>query len=525
VTLACLVPFLGKAFHMDDPLFIWTARHIRSHPADFYGFKVDWSYEQAPMSVEMNNPPLACYYMAAVGRVLGWSEQALHFGFLFPAVALALGTYCVARRFCSHPFAVALATIAAPVFLLCSTSLMCDTMMSALWVWAVFFWMEGLDPENPRRLLLSATLIAACALTKYFGVCLIPLLAAYSVLQRRRAGRWLVYFVWPILILAAYEWMTARLYGHGLLWGAVDYATRHTGPGGYLSKVVETLAFSGGCLILALAALPLLWGGKGMAAGAAVAAAAGGLVAAMKDVGFFSVVEGGHVKWLYLVQISLLVVGGAIILALAVSDAVRNRTPASILLLLWVVGVLFFVGAVNWTVSGRNILPLAPAAALLIVRRVEFRQAGGIRGFWWPVGISLAVALMVSWADLKLAGSARDMAQSLTSQMAPRFNGMRFEGHWGFQYYMEQLGAKPLERNHQALGSNEAVVIPLGNARLFKLAGNHFEAVGQIDVTPATWLSVQSVPAGAGYYSDGWGPVPYVFGPAWPESYLVFRFK
>jgi len=84
VTLACLVPFLGKAFHMDDPLFIWTARHIRSHPADFYGFKVDWSYEQAPMSVEMNNPPLACYYMAAVGRVLGWSEQALHFGFLFP---------------------------------------------------------------------------------------------------------------------------------------------------------------------------------------------------------------------------------------------------------------------------------------------------------------------------------------------------------------------------------------------------------------------------------------------------------
>ena len=306
VTLACLVPFLGKAFHIDDPLFIWTARHIQSHPADFYGFNVNWSYEQAPMSLEMINPPLACYYMAAVGMVLGWSERALHFGFLVPALALALGTFCVARRFCSHPFAAALATIATPVFLLSSTSLMCDTMMAALWVWAVFFWMEGIDPEDPRRLLLSATLIAACALTKYFGVCLIPLLAAYSVLQRRRAGCCLIYFVWPVLILAAYEWMTARLYGHGLLWGAVDYATTHTGPGGHFSKVIETLAFSGGCLFLALAALPLLWGGKGMVAATAGAAAAGGLVAAMKHVGFFSVVEGGHVKWLYLLQIRVM---------------------------------------------------------------------------------------------------------------------------------------------------------------------------------------------------------------------------
>ena len=157
-TLACLLPFLGKAFHIDDPLFVWAAQHIQSHPIDFYGFNVDWGYQKSPMTIAMLNPPLACYYLAAVGTVLGWSEQALHFGFLLPALALVLGTYWVAGRFCSHPLAAALGTIATPVFLLSSTSLMCDTMMAAFWVWAVFFWMEGLEPENPRRLLLSAPL-------------------------------------------------------------------------------------------------------------------------------------------------------------------------------------------------------------------------------------------------------------------------------------------------------------------------------------------------------------------------------
>jgi len=525
VTLACLLPFLGKAFHTDDPLFIWTGRHIQFHPVDFYGFSVDWGFEDTPMTIAMQNPPLAAYYMAAVGAALGWRECALHFGYLGPALALVLGTYCMARRFCSHPFAAALATMTSPVCLLSSTSLMCDTMMAALWVWAVYLWMEGLEPENPRRLLLAATLMAACSLTKYFGVCLIPLLAAYSALQRRRAGRWLLYFLWPVLILAAYQWMTARLYGRGLLWDAMGLAVVKRTATGSVSRIIETLAFSGGCFFIVLPALPLLWGGKGMIAGVAGAGVAGGLMAAMKKVGNFPVVEGGHVKWLFLLQMSLFVVGGAIILALAVADAKRNRTPASILLLLWVVGVLVFVCAVNWTVSGRNFLPLAPAAALLIVRRLEFRQAGGLQGFCWPLSLSLALALMVAWADWRSAGLAREVAVKLTSQLAPRFHDIAFEGHWGFQYYMEQLGGEPFKRKPLVLKSNQAIVVPLNNTSLFRLPDNLVETNAEFNFTPAKWLCLQNSRAGAGYYSDGWGPIPFVFGPAPPETYLVVRVK
>jgi hypothetical protein len=49
------------------------------------------------------NPPLACYYGAAVGQVAGWSERAFHLAFLVPALALVLGTYRLAKHFTRFP--------------------------------------------------------------------------------------------------------------------------------------------------------------------------------------------------------------------------------------------------------------------------------------------------------------------------------------------------------------------------------------------------------------------------------------
>jgi len=529
VTLACLLPFLGKAFHIDDPLFIWTARHLQSHPIDFYGFNVDWSYQEQPMSREMQNPPLAACYLAIVGAVFGWSECALHFGFLLPALAFVLGTYCLARRFCSHPFAAALSVIAMPVFLLSSTGIMCDTMMAALWIWAVYFWVEGFDPEQPLRLWLAAVLMAACSLTKYFGISLIPLLILYSALQRPHSRRWLIYFTLPVLILAGYQWMTARLYGHGLLWNATAYVTTLRVEGGWGSKLLETFAFCGGCTFIGLAALPLLWGKKGMMAGALGACAFGLMMMMMKNVGVFSVIEAGHFKWQFLIQMSLFIVGGVSILALAVFDVICNRSPISILLASWLIGGLIFVGAVNWTVSGRNILPLAPAVAVLIIRRMESRSNGGLpdpmRHWWWPLGVSLAVALMVARADWQWANSERTTAGTIKDELVGRCNGISFEGHWGFHYYMEQLGAKPLTRTPLILAANEAVVLPMDNTCIFDLPSNLVEPLAEVDVTPSKWISIQSTPDGAGYYSDEWGPAPFVFGPATKRSYWIFRVK
>src|ERR1700683_1500852 len=40
--VACLGPFANKAYHIDDPLFLKAAQHIREEPANFYNFPVIW---------------------------------------------------------------------------------------------------------------------------------------------------------------------------------------------------------------------------------------------------------------------------------------------------------------------------------------------------------------------------------------------------------------------------------------------------------------------------------------------------
>jgi len=64
-TALALLPFVNKAFTMDDPLFVWSARWIADHPLDPYGFALNWYGRTQPMREVMQNPPLTSYALAA----------------------------------------------------------------------------------------------------------------------------------------------------------------------------------------------------------------------------------------------------------------------------------------------------------------------------------------------------------------------------------------------------------------------------------------------------------------------------
>ncbi len=48
-TSLLLAPFLTRAFNIDEPLFLWAAAQIQSHPGDPYGFNVNWDNTAEPM--------------------------------------------------------------------------------------------------------------------------------------------------------------------------------------------------------------------------------------------------------------------------------------------------------------------------------------------------------------------------------------------------------------------------------------------------------------------------------------------
>ncbi|HTD87810.1 MAG TPA: glycosyltransferase family 39 protein, partial [Candidatus Binatia bacterium] len=156
--VAVLAPFLNKAFHIDDPLFLWMAQQISTHPADPYAFAVNWYTTTEPMFSIMQNPPLSSYYMALMASLFGWSEPAMHGAFLVPAVAAVLGTFFLARRLSGSPLLAAVLLLFTPVFLVSATGVMCDVWLLAFWVWSIECWMRALERNSGRLLFLASIL-------------------------------------------------------------------------------------------------------------------------------------------------------------------------------------------------------------------------------------------------------------------------------------------------------------------------------------------------------------------------------
>ncbi len=515
-----LLPFLRRAFTIDDPLFIWMAEQILKHPLNPYGFQVHWGFGYNPMAVVLQNPPLNSYFIAGVIAIGGLRETVLHAAFMLPAAAAAAGTYLIARRFCAHPIEAALAAILTPAFVVCGSSVMCDMLMVAFWVWAVHLWLKGIDENRFGLIVLSSVLIALSALTKYFGVMLIPLLLAYSLVARRRPVWWLLSLLIPAAILVAYNQWTASMYGRGLILDAFGLSGQYREALGAvaLPKVVIGLAFAGGCLSTIMFHAPLLWSRRGLGAWMVFAAVLAALFASSAAIGHYELPVENPDRWLLAVHVAVFATAGASILLAAISDLLAARDADSALLFMWLVGTLVFVVFFNWTVNARVLLPMAPAVGIIIMRQIERRTGARPPLFVLPWVLSSLLAVTVAYADYQFANSQRTAAHSVHSDY-PAQGRMFFQGHWGFQYYMEQLGAEPLVNGGTRLEIGDVVVIPVNNTMVFPPPEG--TAIAQASVPGSKWLSTMSNLRKTGFHADVWGPIPYGFGLAAPEMYYI----
>jgi 4-amino-4-deoxy-L-arabinose transferase-like glycosyltransferase len=526
-----LLPFVGKAFHMDDPQFLWTARQILVRPADFYGFAINWYGVETTMAEIVSNPPLAAYYMTPVVAVAGFREVPLHLAFLLPAVAAVLGTWEVARRLSPRPALAAAITAATPVFVVSATTVMADVILLAAWVWAVALWMRGVDDDRPLACAAAVVLVAVAALTKYYGAALIPLLGAYSLHRARRPTAALAWFALPMVILAAYDLYTLALYERGLLFesAALSGGSRAVAARSTLARATIGLAFTGGCLATAALYATGLWSWRRLAAALPLAAMGALAAAASTDLldGFPWLLRAG-VPWSVLAHLALFGLGGVLLLVLAAVDLARHRDPPALLLGLWMAGGFVFAAFVNSAVNARSVLLMAPAAAILVVRRLgPAPPSAGVVADWrmWralPVG--LALALLLASADHGLAGAGRTAARRIHADYGGgATRTLWFQGHWGFQYYMELEGARAVDRSRPRVTAGDLLIIPENNSNTFALPSVPLTHVGVLELVSSRWMTTTHPLRGAGFYSDFIGPLPFAAGPVPPERYRVVR--
>ena len=538
VILICLVPFLGKAFNMDDPVFIWCAKQIHKEPVDFYGFEANWYGTKMSMAEIHHNPPAACYYVALAGLLLGWSEVALHAAFLVPAVAVAMGTYYLAREVRLQPILAVVASVAAvltPAFLVSGTTVMSDMITLASYVWAVVFWVRGMNTNNHLSLLFSTVLIVVCSLTRYVGISLLGLLFVYSLMRKRGPGIWVLFLLIPAVILTAYDFATYVFYGKGLLWDAAVYSTKVAWikeGSRIFSKGLIGLVFMGGGVVTALFYAPLLWSRRTLFEGVILTTLLIFILIYFGKIGEFSLRNTEGIRWSLLIQLSLMAASGASIIALAWIDFWKSRDADSLLLGLWVIGIFIFAGIVNWTINVRGMLLLVPPAAILLMRQIARRGNGHKTVIWriaWPLVPAAIIAVSVTWADYTWARTARSAAAAIHKGLSQSgfTSAVWFQGHWGFQYYMEVNGYQSFDFKNSKPRPKDIVIVPSNNTNTRKawLEGKAKPTKTVLQFYPCRWLATMNVPLGAGFYTHMAGPLPYVIGPVCPEKYSFYVFE
>jgi 4-amino-4-deoxy-L-arabinose transferase-like glycosyltransferase len=481
---------------------------------------------EEPMSEITENPPLASYYAAVAGRLFGWSERAMHIAFVFPALAVVLATYYLARRFTQFPLLAAAVVLFAPGFLVSSTTVMCDVLMLAFWMLAVVFWLEGTDTGNHLYLAVAALFVAASALSKYFGVSLIPLLFAYSLLKKHRLDPTVCHLAIPIALLALYQHWTSVLYGRGHLFYAIQYGSMHNRAHAFplLVNVLTGLAFMGGCALPALLFVPLLWRRRWILGGLVLCILVGYVVSVHHA--WFGTPPAAARWRLISVEMAILVGGGISVVGLVCAPLFR-RNGDTAFLALWVAGTFAFASFVNWAVNARVILPMIPAVAILLVRQIDVNGGLSIRQF--PIKVSIALlasaiaAVWVASADQNLADTGRTAANEIHARLSSSTGPIYFEGHWGFQYYMEKLGAKPADLRNSPFHVGDILVIPENTSNSFGPPPGFGLAGTIISFKQDASVATMCQPLGAGFYASVWGPLPFAVGPVSSERYLIAR--
>ncbi len=430
LALGLCVPFLGKAFHIDDPLVVWTGQQILTSPLDFYGYAANWYGTTESMAAINQNPPGAAYYAAIFGAIFGWGEVAMHASVALLFACLVCGVYLLARQMGAAALMSALVALFAPGVFVSAGTVMTDLPMTTCWVWGVTLWVRGLESKSPVTNGVAAVVIALGVLTKYFAISLVPLLLVFTAMSGRRAWPRAALLLIPVLALAGYEWFTHRQYGVGHFLASVGYASGYQESYGLniSRKVVTGLAFLGAGAAPDLFLAPVLWRGVGrVVAGVSFVAVLAGVAVSWR-LGWNPSETGKVLPGWFWVQYAVWIFAGLHVLALVVAELWERRDRWSVLLGLWIVGTLFFGMFLYHFVNIRVLLPALPAVALLCGRRLATLEMFPRIGAKAGLAVSLVLSLLVALADAHLADAGREAAAVLAQCEECVFGGDRFEG-------------------------------------------------------------------------------------------------
>jgi hypothetical protein len=352
----------------------------------------------------------------------------------------------------------------------------------------------------------------------------VPLLLTYTLVRQRRLRIDLLWLVLPLALLCIFEFWTKEKYGTALLSDAFgvsrsDVTIKPT----VIAQSLIGLAFLGGGLISAVAYFPWKNWKLCLISGGCVVLfiALFGWLVPFRD-SYTAAANGSVIK----IEGGILAAVGFAIFATAVLALIKDKGVPTLLCALWLLGIFVFATFLNWSFTSKTLLPAVPAAMILLSR---WRERDGIAekiiSRWiTPIPFAL-IALWITWADYRQANTARDAARQFRDEFRAELGTVWFGSHWGFQYYMEQWNAVPLNANGSQIYSGDPFIFPANNASLVPVPNERLIFIRKSDFPTLPLVSTHGRRTGAGFYSSLRGTVPWTVDRVIPETYYVMRFK
>lgn len=505
--LACLtlVPFLGKAFTMDDTVFLFEARHALRDPLHPTAFEMTWTYVPERVSAFVPTGPVMAWLL--VPTVLaGGSEAVAHTTQLLLVLLAILATVSLALRLgLSRAWAMAsgLALAAAPTLLAMAGTAMPDVPAMALGVTGLERLVAWREEGRRHQAVAAAVLLGLAPMTRTHLVLLLGVAALLLVPDPLSPLGWARVPIRRWALLAASAAVAAVVY----------LATRDPAPqGGQIVGAALALTSTEHLSLNALS-LPIHWAlaspfalGWSVLRLRAMARRWWVLLAASLAASWpiASLNEPDAPFWL--APVAGL---GAAALVDVVLEALRRRDSTWIALAAW---MLVPAPAIVYShLPSKYLLASAPAAALLLARAAAGRRLGRIAIAATAVlGVALGVAILR--ADAAFAEVGRTGVRLLARPLVAAGRNVWYDGHWGFQWYAEAAGARcwsaapPQPAPGDFIVSNARRSIPLDEAAFDALV--HLRRYE--DRRPGGRLMSRA--AGAGFYSNVWGLLPWAWG-------------
>jgi len=425
------LPYLNQPVHIDDPIFLQTARNIINNPLDPYGSITNWSGTPEKLFDFFSNPPLFSYYLAVVITIWGESERAMHIACVPFALMAGIGMFFLSRRFGVPELASALFLILSPIFFTMAHTLMPDVAMCAFTICGVLFFIRGYDGDSPPSVIIGALLAGIAPLFRYNGLIAPVLIGLYIALHLRKDKiKYITVLFIPLLLFAGWNLVTFKMFG-------AMHFFRHIGFQGYganrinaiILHILPHFIFIASCFPLLF--LILLWKKKNTFVALCSAGSAYILTIFIQSMTHYAPVN------MFLVFI---ITYGALAFLIVTAEDLIEEWKAdfprdNVFLLLWLLSILWMQNSGIHSASKYMITALPPVIIISLRRSGQLISRKQIAA---AIVFTMLLGVITATADFRLANVYKKMANDAAERTAQFTSQKYFTGHWGFQYYMEK---------------------------------------------------------------------------------------